>query len=164
MTKPNKTPITWYGGKQLMLKHIIPLIPEHKVYTESFVGGAAVFFVKVPAPCEVINDLNKEVANFYYTAKVNFKKLQYQVSTTLHSRSAYKDADVIYKNPHLFDEVKRAWAFYTMANQSFSANLSSFAFDKVGKTSFTINSKRGRFIDYITERLSKATIESEFGP
>ena len=27
-----KTPISYYGGKQTMLKHILPLIPQHWVY------------------------------------------------------------------------------------------------------------------------------------
>ena len=36
-----KTPITYYGGKQGMLKDILPLIPEHNTYTEAFAGGAA---------------------------------------------------------------------------------------------------------------------------
>lgn len=34
-----KTPISYYGGKQTMLKHILPLIPQHRVYTEAFCGG-----------------------------------------------------------------------------------------------------------------------------
>jgi len=37
-----KTPISYYGGKQALLKHILPLIPKHKLYTEAFCGGAAV--------------------------------------------------------------------------------------------------------------------------
>lgn len=28
-----KTPISYYGGKQMLLKHILPLIPEHTLYT-----------------------------------------------------------------------------------------------------------------------------------
>lgn len=44
-----KTPISYYGGKQTMLKHILPLIPQHRVYTEAFCGGAAVLFAKRPA-------------------------------------------------------------------------------------------------------------------
>ena len=28
-----RTPISYYGGKQTMLKHILPLIPSHKIYT-----------------------------------------------------------------------------------------------------------------------------------
>ena len=44
-----KTPISYYGGKQSMLKHILPLIPPHQLYTEAFCGGAAVLFAKRPA-------------------------------------------------------------------------------------------------------------------
>ena len=43
-----KTPISYYGGKQTMLKHILPLVPAHKLYTEAFCGGAALLFAKHP--------------------------------------------------------------------------------------------------------------------
>ncbi|MBN8640696.1 MAG: DNA adenine methylase [Flavobacteriales bacterium] len=39
-----KTPISYYGGKQNMLKHILPLIPDHKIFTETYFGGGALFF------------------------------------------------------------------------------------------------------------------------
>lgn len=55
-----RTPISYYGGKQTMLKHILPLIPRHRIYTEAFCGGAAVLFAKRPAEAEVINDINME--------------------------------------------------------------------------------------------------------
>lgn len=64
-----KTPISYYGGKQTMLKHILPLIPKHSLYTEAFCGGAAVLFAKHPADCEIINDLNQGLVNFYLVAK-----------------------------------------------------------------------------------------------
>jgi DNA adenine methylase len=60
-----KTPISYYGGKQSMLKHILPLIPEHKIYVEPFFGGGAVFFGKEPSKVEVINDYNSNVVVFY---------------------------------------------------------------------------------------------------
>lgn len=62
-----RTPITYYGGKQTLLKHILPLIPKHTIYTEAFCGGAAVFFAKKPAEAEVINDINQDLVNFYNT-------------------------------------------------------------------------------------------------
>ncbi len=65
-----KTPITYYGGKQSMLKHIRPLIPKHTLYTEAFAGGCAVLFDKEPAEVEVINDLNIELINFYVTCVI----------------------------------------------------------------------------------------------
>ena len=87
-----KTPITYYGGKQTMLKYILPLIPEHIIYTEPFCGGCAVFFAKEPSKYEVINDINSELVNFYRVMKSNFDELQLKVDATLHSREAQAHA------------------------------------------------------------------------
>jgi hypothetical protein len=63
-----------------MLRYILPLIPEHKIYTEAFFGGGAVFWAKEPAKVEFINDHNGEVINFVNIfpifatlASINFK-------------------------------------------------------------------------------------------
>ena len=50
-----------------MLKHILPLVPKHKLYTEAFCGGATLLFAKEPAEGEVINDINMHLVNFYNT-------------------------------------------------------------------------------------------------
>ncbi len=42
------TPIAYYGGKQQMLRHILPLIPRHQIYVEPFFGGGAVYWAKKP--------------------------------------------------------------------------------------------------------------------
>ncbi len=72
MTKKIKTPISYYGGKQSMLKEILPIIPKHKIYVEPFFGGGAVFWAKEPAVTEVINDTNMRVVNFYEVLKHDF--------------------------------------------------------------------------------------------
>ena len=41
-----KTPISYYGGKQKMLKYLLPMIPKHNVYIEPFFGGGALFWAK----------------------------------------------------------------------------------------------------------------------
>ncbi len=87
-----RTPITYYGGKQTMLKHIMPLIPKHEIYVESFAGGAAVFFAKQPSQMDVINDLNGELINFYHTVVSNFDELKREVDRTLHSRTQHETA------------------------------------------------------------------------
>lgn len=38
-----KTPISYYGGKQKLISKILPLLPEHTLYTEPFIGGGAVY-------------------------------------------------------------------------------------------------------------------------
>jgi len=87
-----KTPITYYGGKQKMLKYILPLIPKHSIYTEAFFGGGAVFWGKQPARVEFINDHNGEVINFYRVLKNNFAELKKEINATLHSEFQQKQA------------------------------------------------------------------------
>ena len=67
-----KPPISYYGGKQSMLKDILPLVPSHDLYTEVFAGGAALLFAKKPVRVNVINDLNGELVNFYRTIVTDF--------------------------------------------------------------------------------------------
>jgi len=105
-----KTPITYYGGKQKLAGVIVPLIPPHVVYAEPFAGGATIFFAKPPAKVEVLNDTNGELINFYRVISEKYNNLQKEIRQTLHSRKLYEDARVVYANPHLFSEVKRAWA------------------------------------------------------
>ena len=64
-----------------MLKHILPLIPEHKLYTEAFCGGAAVFFAKEPAEGEVINDINMHLVNFYNTLQLDYDALKAKIDS-----------------------------------------------------------------------------------
>lgn len=126
-----KTPITYYGGKQTMLKHLLPLIPKHSVYTESFAGGAALFFAKERSPVEVINDLNGELINFYKVCQTKFDELQQRIKLLLHSRAVHQHAFYVYNNPQFFTEVDRAFALFTMSKMGFAGQLTaSFGFDK----------------------------------
>jgi len=60
-----KSPISYYGGKTNLVSTILKLIPDHKIYTESFFGGGAIFFAKDPVESEIINDKNNLIINFY---------------------------------------------------------------------------------------------------
>ena len=62
--------LIYYGGKQNMLSHILPLIPKHKCYVEPFCGGAAVFFAKDKSSNEILNDNNNNLINFYRILKI----------------------------------------------------------------------------------------------
>jgi DNA adenine methylase len=67
--------VSYWGGKQLLLPRILPIIPPHKKYVECFLGGGAVFWAKPPSEIEVINDLDGFVANFYEVSKRHSKNL-----------------------------------------------------------------------------------------
>jgi DNA adenine methylase len=157
-----KTPITYYGGKQLMLRHILPNIPEHDVYVEPFAGGAAVFFAKDKSKVEFLNDTNRELINFYQVLQNDFPSLDKEVKSTLHSRDLHRQAYVIYENPNMFTNVQRAWALWVLSSQGFSGKISaSWGRDLKGnKAAKVIRNKREQFSDMFLERLKDVSLES----
>jgi len=156
-----KTPISYYGGKQQLLSTILPLIPQHRVYTEAFFGGGAVFWAKEPAQVECVNDYNGNVANFYFILKTKYKLLEAAIQATLHSRETYKQACTIYTLPWLFNDVTRAWAFWVATNMGFHHQVGSWTFDNIGKKSRTITNKVNGLTKEYADRLRNVMIESK---
>lgn len=154
-----KTPISYYGGKQNMLRHILPNIPKHSIYTEAFFGGGAVFFAKEPAISEIINDSNALVINFYKVVQRDFLSLKAKVEATLFSRATYSVALTIYRMPHLFNELQQAWAFYVATNMGFSSKIGSWGFDKYGKRIKSFLNRKLTFDEGICDRLEQTQIE-----
>lgn len=156
-----RTPISYYGGKQKLATTVLRFIPEHKLYCEPFLGGAAIFFAKQPSNVEVINDTNKELMNFYNVCKNRFHELSSLIRVTLHSREAHDQAYIINAKPELFDEVRRAWAIWVLSTQSFAAQLNgSWGYDKTeNTTSLKIQNKKEQFTEQLAIRLQSAQIE-----
>src|SRR5438067_2157874 len=48
-----RSPITWFGGKGILARKIVPLFPHHQCYVEPFCGGASCLFANSPSPVEV---------------------------------------------------------------------------------------------------------------
>ena len=158
-----KTPITYYGGKQTMLKHILPLIPPHNLYTEAFAGGAAVFFAKEPAKLEVINDLNGEIINFYRTIVSNFEGVKALMEQTLHSRGLHEHARYVYSNPAFFSKEERAWAFWALSKLSFAGIIGgALGFDKTEpRHPKKLFFAKENFSEGLKTRLERTTIECD---
>lgn len=156
-----KTPITYYGGKQNLCKEIINRLPKHNLYCEPFVGGAAIFFGKEPSKVEVINDTNKELINFYKVVQQDFVSLEKEIRISLHSRDLHRKANVIYKNPDMFSEIKRAWAVWVLSTQSFSSLMDgSWGYDKIKNTvPKKIDNNKALFTEDFAIRLQCVTLE-----
>ena len=93
---------------------------------------STIFWAKPKSDTEVINDTNRELINFYEVVQNEFLDLEKMIRISLHSRSLFKDAIVIYNNPHMFTRIQRAWSIWIMAAQSFSSMLDgSFGYDVV---------------------------------
>lgn len=156
-----KTILTYYGGKQKLVKEIVPMIPQHSLYCEPFCGGAAIFFAKDISAVEVLNDTNSELINFYRHCKSDFTSLEKEIRISLHSRQLHHDAAVVYANPHMFSPLKRAWAVWVLATQSFSSMLDgTWGYDvKKSTTTKKISNKRDSFTEEYAIRLQNVQLE-----
>ncbi len=156
-----KTPLSYYGGKQKLCSTILSLIPEHILYGEPFVGGAAIFFGKEPSQVEVLNDTNKELINFYQVVQNHYSDVERLIRATLHSRRLHADASTVYTNPHLFDEIKRAWAVWVLTSQTFSSIIDgTWGYDKKDNTTTQkISNKREQFTEALAIRLQNVQLE-----
>ena len=123
-----KPAISYYGGKQRMAHHIVPLIPKHTVYVEPFAGGLAILFSK-PLPQvtnsdfyrEVINDKDDRLINFYRQLRNNGDALVRLLELTPYSESEYR----LSKQLDITDDLERARRYFVNINQSFVNKLSA---------------------------------------
>lgn len=154
-----KTPISYYGGKQNMVRNILPLLPLHKIYCEPFFGGGAVFFAKKPAKLSAINDTNGWAITFYRQLQSNFEALNEMIQGTLHSEADYYRAKAILKEGNGTD-LETAWAFWVQTNMSFGNKMfAGFAFNN---TVVTGNPKTGGLIRQPQNTKSKKQAFSQY--
>ena len=112
--------IKWSGGKKDELKNIIPYIPtDYNIYLEQFIGGGAVFFNQNPEKA-VINDVHKELTDFYSSIKngyaddiYDFMKNHPNDEQTYYKVRSYDNTDVL-------DNAKR---FYYLRKTCFRGML-----------------------------------------
>lgn len=77
------------GSKWKIADWIISHMPPHDVYVEPFAGSLAVFFRKVPAKLETINDVNGHVVNLFRVMREQPDELAAAVALTPWSREEY---------------------------------------------------------------------------
>ena len=71
LNNPVNPIIPWLGGKRRLAYRLIPLFPPHECYVELFCGGSALYFLRpVPAPVEVLNDINGELVKPNYNVQM----------------------------------------------------------------------------------------------
>lgn len=129
-----RTPLTYYGGKQMLAPQIVALMPPHRVYVEPFAGGAAVLFEKPRAERETLNDLDGTIVRFWRAVRDQPEELAAAVAATPWSRAEWRaslDADVE-------DDVQAALRLLVSVEQSFQRGRSSWSrpslhFDRRGR-------------------------------
>lgn len=89
--------IKYRGGKSKEIPQILPYIPQFSGrYIEPFFGGGALFFHLAPKKA-IINDINKNLIDFYIDVQNNYSKMREELA----------EIETIYKaNREDFDELK----------------------------------------------------------
>ncbi len=155
-----KTAITYYGGKQKLVSTILPLIPDHEIYCEPFLGGAAVFMAKEASKSEIINDLDAMISIFYRVAQTDFDALKQKIESTLYDRTIHRVAWNIRQIPQFFSDLQIAWAFYVLSGVGFSGTLESFGCYTRGTKAKTFINKRLLWNDKMRKRFEGVQIEN----
>jgi len=115
--------IAWIGGKHILAKTIIKMMPEHYTYAEVFGGAGWVLFKKEPSAVEVWNDLNSDLVNLFRVVRNKlgiFKRRQYFL---LSSREEYYAFQAAVRKGKFKDDIDRAIAFYYCIKNSFGSSI-----------------------------------------
>lgn len=118
-------PLKWHGGKHYLAKKIVALMPPHRHYVEPFAGGLAVLLEKDPeGHSEVVNDLNRELTNFWRVLQIPplFEIFRRVVEAVPLSRIEFDKAGAV---PEYSMEYKAA-AFFIRCRQSRAGGFKGF--------------------------------------
>jgi DNA adenine methylase len=87
--------------------------------------------------------------------------LEKMIRISLHSRDLHRQAKVIYENSDMFDDIKRAWAVWILATESFSSIIDgTWGYDvKKNTTSKKISNKREAFTEDFAISLQMVQLE-----
>lgn len=150
-----------------MVKKLLPLIPQHKIYVEVFGGGASILLAKEPSPVEVYNDLNSDLVNFFRVLRdpQKFTEFHRLVSLTPYSREEYNFCRKTWESSE--DDVERAYRWFVVARMSFGGifgNGWGYAVTASSRGMSTITSAWLSAIDMlpeIHERMMRVQIDND---
>ncbi len=151
---PHPRPVvSWAGGKQRLVKFLLPLIKPHTCYVEVFGGGMALGLAKPPSQLEVVNDINGDLVSFYRCCKYHLEALQDELDLVLNSRRDFED----YCAQPGLTEIQRAARWFLRNKLSFGGSGTSFAISR--SHALTSRAQRMIAIRSLNRRLDRTTIE-----
>lgn len=157
-----KAVLKYPGAKNRIANWICEYIPQHEVYLEPYFGSGAVFFNKIPVRIETLNDLDKNVVNYFKIVREQAQELAKQLNMTPFSRDEYYQACEILPED---SELERARKFAVRCWQGFGASnvyRNGFRSSQQGRSPHTTKEWRelpDRLLE-ASERLKNAQIEN----
>ena len=112
MSAPLKPPFTYYGGKTQVADRITALLPPHEHYIEPFAGSLAVLLAKPPVKLETVNDLDRDLVNFWRVLREDRDRLEELCALTPHSRAEHETSFNMAEVSDL-ERARRTWVRLT---------------------------------------------------
>ena len=113
--------LRYHGGKWKISKWIISHFPAHVCYVEPFAGAASILLRKDEAKVEVLNDLDKDVMNFWTVLRTKTDDLIREIALTPFSREEALSAFEV-----VGDDLERARRFFIRAWQTRGGPLAKY--------------------------------------
>lgn len=128
--KKHKVSVPYMGGKFSLLKHILPQLPESKIFVDVFGGGGSVVYNKRPASkITIYNDLSSEVYIFFKVLREQYDELRHLLEYTPFSYQLFKEAYTKLRKEKSegLSELQRAWYWFVLIRQSYATRGDAFA-------------------------------------
>lgn len=155
-------PIAAYvGGKSRLAKTIIKKLNHipHQTYAEPFVGMGGVFLRRtMAAPCEVINDYNKDVATLFRVLQRHYTSFLEMMRFQLTTRTEFERLKRT--DPDTLTDLERSARFLYLQRLAFGGKVNgqNFGVDNRASGGFNILTLVP-MLEAVHERLAGVTIE-----
>lgn len=149
------------GGKSLLVKKIIKIIPLHRVYIEPFIGAGSIFFAKPLAEINIINDIDNipiEIFNDILSTET-FDDVNLTIDDITEEKFNERKTKTEFENPK-----ERLLNNLFLIKMSFMSNMSKYSFtrcdDEIHSRIPKFNQLKKNFNNY-KFKLSKTQILNE---
>lgn len=161
-TQPLSPAAPYIGGKKNLADALIARIDciDHATFAEPFVGMGGVFFRRTRIPkAEVINDISRDVSNFFRILQRHYvpfiEMMRFQLTTRVEFERLKNT------NPDTLTDLERAARFLYMQRTSFGGKVDGRVFgvsaDRPGRFDIV---KLGPMLEDLHTRLSSVVIEN----
>lgn len=144
----NKSFLNYLGGKSLLAKKIVPMIPAHHCYCEVFCGASWILFKKEPSAVEIINDINSDLTTLYRVIQNHLEEFIRHFKSVLIARDEFERRKI--ERPEALTDIQRAARFYYLLKNSYAGKVAGPTFGITATKAPTMNLLR------IEEELSAA--------
>ena len=130
--------LSYMGGKSLLTKKIIPLIPQHQCYCEVFSVAAWLLFRKEESEVEIINDINSDLVTLYRVIKHHLEEFIRYLKWILVAREEFNRFKI--ENPESLTDIQKAVRFYYLLKAGYASRIEnpSFSISTLRKSNFNL--------------------------